>query len=112
MKRLFSRRFGPYLLGVGLLVLTTGLGELATKYASVDPHSVDMLYILSVAISAMYLGPGPSVILSFLSMLVFDLFFVLPLYSFAVSNQKDTVNLFILWLVCIVITVISPKNRT
>jgi two-component system, OmpR family, sensor histidine kinase KdpD len=112
LKRLFSGRFGAYTLDVGLLILTTVFGELLTKYASVDPSSIDMLYILSVAISASYLGFGPSMMLSILSTFAFDVFFVLPLYSLAVSNQQDTINLLILLVVCVVISALSPRIRT
>lgn len=109
MKRLFYGRFGAYALGVGLVIVTTGIGELITKNAIVDPTSIVMLYILSVVISAFYLGFGPSLMLSFLSVLAFDFFFVLPLYSFSVANQGDSINLLILLVVCIIISLLSPK---
>ena len=112
LKKLFSGRFGAYVLAVGLLVVTTVLGELATKYASVDPSSIDMLYILSVAISASYFGFGPSAMLSILSTFAFDVFFVPPIYSFTVSTPQDAINLLILLVVCVVISFLSPKIRT
>jgi two-component system sensor histidine kinase KdpD len=112
LKRLFAGRFGAYVLGVGLLIVTTGISELIARIAIVDPTNMDMLYILSVVISAIYLGFGPSLMLSILSVLTFDFLFLPPLFTFAVSNQREAINLLILLVVCVLISVLSTQIRT
>jgi len=111
LKKLFSGRFGAYVLAVGLLISATGIGELLTKTTFVDASSVEMLYILSVAIASFYLGFGPAMMLSVLSTLAFDFFFILPLATFAVAEQQDAMRLLILLVVCIAISFLSPRIR-
>jgi two-component system sensor histidine kinase KdpD len=111
LRRLFSGRFGAYVLALGLVIVTTGISELIARIAIVDPTNMDMLYILGIVISAAYLGFGPSLMLSFLSVLTFDFLFLPPLFTFAVSNQQEAINLLILFLVCIIISFLSPKIR-
>jgi two-component system, OmpR family, sensor histidine kinase KdpD len=47
-----------------------------------------MLYLLAVIISALYLGRGPSILASMLSVLAFDFFFTDPKLSFSVYDTQ------------------------
>jgi two-component system sensor histidine kinase KdpD len=96
-------------MGVGLVIVTTLVGELIKMAAIVDPANVDMLYILSVVISAIYLGFGVSMMISFLSVLAFDFFFLPPLYTFAVATSQEAINLLIMLVVCFVISLLSNR---
>lgn len=109
MRRLFSSRLWVYVIGVGLVIVTTLVGEGIKLIAIVDPTNMDMLYILSVVISAIYLGFGPSLMVSILSVNAFDFFFVPPIFTFAVANQQGTINLFILLVICVVISFLSNR---
>jgi len=109
LKSKYSSRFWIYALGVGLVIITTGVGELIKLAAIVDPTNMDIFYVLCVTISAIYLGFGVSLFVSFLSVLAFDFFFLPPLYTFAVANSQETINLFILLLVCFIISLLSNQ---
>ena len=109
MGKRFSSQFWVYAIGVGLVILTTLVGEGIKLIAAVDPTNMDMLYILSVVISAIYLGFGPSIMVTFLSVNAFDFFFIPPLYSFSVANQQDAINLLILLVICVVISLLSTR---
>lgn len=100
------------MLAVGLVVVTTGIGKLITNIPIVDPTSMDMLYILSVVVSSAYLGLGPSLMISVLGVLAFDFFFILPLYSLTISNEKEIITILILFVACIVISFLYPQTRT
>ena len=107
MKRLFSSRPWAYVLGVGLVVLTTLAAWAVAAIPFVDPTNTDKLYILSVAISAWYLGFGPSLMVSFLGVLAFDFLFVPPVSTLAISGQQETMNVVILLVVCIAVSWLS-----
>ena len=55
---------------------------------NVDVANIDMLFLLAVFISAIWLGRGPAVMLAFLSVALFDFFFVPPYLSFAVADTQ------------------------
>jgi two-component system sensor histidine kinase KdpD len=109
LKRHFSSRLWGYALGVGIVMITTLVGELIKMAAIVDPTNMDMLYVLGVVISNIYLGFGVSLMVSLLGVLAFDFFFLPPLYTFAVANQQETINLLILVVVSLVISLLSNR---
>ena len=108
MSRLSSGTWLSYLIGLGLVAATTAIGKLLQNVPVYDPISTSMLYILSVAISAAYLGLGQSLMVTFLSVLAFDFFFTVPMLTFAVASGQDQVTLLIMFVVALVISCLSP----
>ena len=109
MKSKYSSRFWIYALGVGLVIITTGVGELIKLAAIVDPTNMDIIYVLCVTISAVYLGIWVSLMVTLLSVLAFDFLFLPPLYTFAVANSQEAINLLILLVVCFIISLLSNQ---
>jgi len=64
------RPLGRYLISFGLVALSTLLG-LAVR-GSLEPTNLVMLYLVSVVISAIYLGRGPSLLAAITGVLAFD----------------------------------------
>ena len=83
-----QRRWRGYLLGLGLVVLSTLLGLVMRTHVS--PTSIIMIYLLSVVVSALYLGLGPSILVSIIGVIAFDLF-VFPPISHLVWNDAEYV---------------------
>lgn len=54
----------------------------------VDIANIDMLFLLAVFLSAVWLGRGPAVMAVLLSVALFDFFFVPPYLSFAVADAQ------------------------
>jgi two-component system sensor histidine kinase KdpD len=50
--------------------------------------NIDMLFLLTVFLIAIWLGRGPSVLAAFLSVALFDFFFIPPYLSFAVADAQ------------------------
>ena len=100
-----------YLIALGIVIGITLLGELIKNVPIFDPTSMDTLYILGVAVSALYLGMGPSLMLTFLSVLAYEFFFVPPVSTFTITAPQDITNVLILWVVCIIISCLSPRIR-
>jgi two-component system, OmpR family, sensor histidine kinase KdpD len=111
LKRQASDRWKAYLVGIGLVVGATILGELLKTIPYFNPTNMDMLYLLFLVISVFYLGLGPSIMVSVLSVLAFDFFFLLPLYTLATEDVQGTLNLLILFVVSIAIVQLSQWNR-
>lgn len=60
----------------------------APLYQVFDLANIVMLFLLAVLLVAVRFGRGPAVLASFLSVLIFDLFYVQPRFSFAVSDVQ------------------------
>jgi len=75
-----------YLLAVMVCVLTTIVCLPLLAYF--DPTNIVMIYLLAVVLIALRLGRGPGVMASFLSVALFDFFFVPPRFSFAVTDGQ------------------------
>lgn len=83
-------QWGRYLKSVilvGIVTLTNFL-----FFTRLEPTNLVMFFLAAVVISAIYLGRGPSILASLLSVLAFDFFFVHPQYSFAVSDTEYIVT--------------------
>ncbi len=75
-----------YAWGLGLVLAATGVGFLVFPFLS--PTNLVMIYLLAVVLAAFYLGRGPAVMTSILSVLAFDFFFVPPRFTMAVSDTE------------------------
>jgi two-component system sensor histidine kinase KdpD len=104
-----SRRWRRYLLGLVLVVLSTLLG-LAMR-AHVSPTSIIMIYILSVVVSALYLGLGPSILVSIIGVITFDLFVIPPYLSFSVERAEYVFTLIVLLIIGIVVSYLTAQVR-
>ena len=111
LKRKSYSHLWAYLIALAIVIGITLLGQLIKLSSLFDPISMDTLYILGVAVSALYLGIGPSIMLTFLSVLTYDFFFVPPVSTFTIAAPHDVINVLILWVVCIIISSLSPRIR-
>src|SRR5688572_3506387 len=86
-----------YAVTVLLVALATGLGVLArTHFAAPD---FLMLYLLGIVVAATRFGRGPALVGSALSVLAYNFFFVTPIYTFAVSDERHLVTFATLFIV-------------
>jgi two-component system sensor histidine kinase KdpD len=87
-----AREFGPhrpldrYALGLLLVAIATALGFLFHGF--IAPTNLVMIYLLAVVVAAIRLGRGPSILVSVLSVLSFDFFFVPPYLTLAVTDTE------------------------
>jgi two-component system sensor histidine kinase KdpD len=83
-------RNSRFLLAAALCALTT-LGTLPLR-DFLNAANIVMLFLLTVFVVAVWLGRGPSILATFLSVALFDFFFVLPHLSFAVADAQYVVT--------------------
>ncbi len=98
-----------YLWSIFLVAMVTGLGFLIG--GRIESTNLVMLYLLIVVIAAVYLGRGPAVLASILGVLAFDFFFVLPYFTFAVSDTQYVITFVALFLVGMVISQLTARAR-
>ncbi len=77
----------------------------------VSPVNLVMLYLVIVVVSAIYLGRGPSILASVLSVLAFDFCFVEPKLTFVVSDAEYLLTFTGLFLVGLVISTLATRAR-
>lgn len=91
-----------YLWAVAATALCTSIAWL--MYDHFDQANLIMVYLLGVVVVAARYGRGPSVLSSFLSVVLFDFCFVPPQFSFAVSDSQYLVTFAVMLLVALVIS--------
>jgi two-component system sensor histidine kinase KdpD len=75
-----------YAWAVVLVAATTGVAKAVRAVYPVP--DLEMLYLVAVMLAALRFGRGPSLLAAGLSVAAYDFFFVLPYYTFAVSDWR------------------------
>ncbi len=91
------------------ILIVTVIGEILRPYF--DLINIVLLYLLPVLISAVRWGRGPSFFSSVLGVLTFNLFFVPPIFTFAVGSVQHIFVLVIFFLVALVTSTMATKLR-
>lgn len=91
-----------YEVGLLFFVLATALSFLMFPYFAL-PNLI-MVYLLGVMVTAIYCGRGPAILISLLSVLAFDFFFVPPRFTFAVEENHYILTFGVMFLVALVIS--------
>jgi two-component system sensor histidine kinase KdpD len=99
----------PYIISIGLVIITTLLGELVKK--SLEPANLVMLYLLAVVIVAIRWGQGPAIITSILGVFSFDFFLVPPYLTLSVDRVQYVFTFVGLLIVGLVISTLASKMR-
>jgi two-component system sensor histidine kinase KdpD len=99
----------PYAWTVAICVLT------ALVTMPMMPHldlaNIVMLFLLAEVLIAVRFGRGPAVLAAFLSVAVFDFFFVSPRFSFAVSDVQYLVTFSVLLVVGLIVGQLTSGLR-
>jgi two-component system, OmpR family, sensor histidine kinase KdpD len=97
----FSQKLPAYALAVVLVAVVTVFMWLARDLLTLANFS--LLYLFVVLLIAMRQGIGPSFLATILSFLAFNFFLVQPLYTFAIADPREVIDL-IIFLVLAVLT--------
>ncbi|MBF8178734.1 two-component system sensor histidine kinase KdpD [Herminiimonas contaminans] len=99
----------PYVWTVAICILT------ALVTTPMMPHldlaNIVMLFLLAEVLIAVRFGRGPAVLAAFLSVAVFDFFFVSPRFSFAVSDVQYLVTFSVLLVVGLIVGQLTSGLR-
>ena len=103
------RPWRRYLWGLILVAAATGLNAIIDPFIS--PTNLVVIYLLAVLLAAIYLGRGPAILTSILSVAVFDFFFVPPRMTMAVSDTEYLLTFLGLMVVGLVISQLTTQVR-
>ncbi len=98
-----------YLAGAGFVAVATLLVQLVHQLFS--PLNVTVVYLLCVAMTAVFWGLGPSFLASALAILAFDFFFVPPFLNLNLANSEYWFTFLSLLLVSILISYPTSRVR-
>jgi two-component system sensor histidine kinase KdpD len=76
-----------------------------------DLSNLIMVYLVGVVVVAARFARGPAIVASLLSVAAFDIFFVPPYYTFAVSDAQYLVTFAVMLAVAIVISTLTVRLR-
>jgi two-component system, OmpR family, sensor histidine kinase KdpD len=103
------RPWRRYILGIALVVGATGVCALVAPFIS--PTNLVVIYLLSTVVAAIFLGRGPAILTSILSVAAFDYFFVPPHLTLAVSDTEYLLTFLGLLAVSLVISYLTAQVR-
>jgi two-component system sensor histidine kinase KdpD len=99
--------FRRYLSSLGIVAIITLVNWIL--HYSLAPTVIITFYLIGVVISAVYFGPGPSIMVSIISVLAFEYFFNPARHSFA--DIQYTLTLFALIAVGIIISYFTSRLK-
>jgi two-component system, OmpR family, sensor histidine kinase KdpD len=106
--RPWSRYLGSILFVLAAMAISA---ILSYEKFDISPTNLVMVYLLAVVLSAVYFGRGPAILASFLSVIVFDFFFVPPYMTLAVSDTEYLLTFAGLLTVGWVISYLTARAR-
>jgi two-component system sensor histidine kinase KdpD len=98
-----------YAAAVALVVGTTAVG--AAARAVLDVPDVEMLYVLVVLASAVFLGRGPSIASAAVGVLAYDFFFVPPTYTLNVADPRYLFTFAMMFGIGLVVSSLADRAR-
>ncbi len=93
-----------------LLVALTTLLALPLRM-TIEPTNIAMVYFVAVIVAAVRLGRAPAIFASLLSVVAFDLVFILPYYTFVVADTQYLLTFGALLAVGIVVSTLAAQAR-
>ena len=108
-RRRLATDWRAYGLAVAVVAAATGVAWLLFPFS--DRSNLVMVYLLGIIAVAMRTGRGPSLLASFLSVAAFDVFFVPPYLTFAVSDVRHLLTFVVMLVVGFVISGLTVRTR-
>ncbi len=103
------RQLRPYLWALVIVAACTVLASLMFPYFA--PANVVMVFLVGIVIVAVRFGRGPSILVSIISVIAFDLFFVPPHLTFGVNDTQYVVTFAVLLLVGLTISSMTVQIK-
>jgi two-component system sensor histidine kinase KdpD len=107
--RFISLNRPGYLWGSGLVIVSTILGLFL--FDLLAPTTIVMLYLLCVVVAAIFWRVGPAILVSLLSVLFYNFFFIPPRFTFIVPDWQSFLILIVLLIVGIIVSYLASNVR-
>jgi two-component system sensor histidine kinase KdpD len=103
-------RLGPYLHSVVMVAVALGIAELIDQVISVP--NLSLVFLAAVLLSAISHGLGPSLLTSALAVLVYNFFFLPPIYTFTIVDPANVVALIAFLIVAVLVSNLAAHTRS
>jgi two-component system, OmpR family, sensor histidine kinase KdpD len=97
--------------GTGFLFLILATVLCFSMYPYFQPSNLIMVYLLGVMLTAIGCRRGPAILVSLLSVLAFDFFFVPPRFTLTVEDAQYIFTFIVMFLVALVISHLATRWR-
>lgn len=98
-----------YVLSAGAVCLTGVAAKILESFLALP--NLSMVFLTAVLFSAVTWGLGPSILASILSLLVYNFFFVAPVYTFTVAHPQDILALITFLIVAALTSNLAARVR-
>ncbi|KYP16299.1 ATP-binding protein [Flavihumibacter sp. CACIAM 22H1] len=98
-----------YLYSIGAVLLVAGGSFLFAEW--IDYHIVAFLLLVTVSLAAVSFDIKPVLIAAVLSAVIWDLFFIPPRFSYAVTNPEDLALLLMYFVIVLINSVLTYRIR-
>ena len=102
-------KLNEYLVGLAFVVLA-GLAAKALQYLF-ELSDPALVFLTGVLFTAVFSGLGPSIMAAVASLLVYDFFFVQPVYTFTVTKPQDVLSLLVFLVVAVLTSNLMTRIR-
>ncbi len=102
-------RLSGYVWGIVLVLIAGFVAKLLQMTLALTDYA--LVFLTGVFLTAVAAGLGPSILASFLSLLVYDFFFVEPLYKFTVTKPQDVLSLLVFLVVAVLTSHLTARIR-
>ena len=103
----------PYLISAGIVAATGLLAAMSRMLHLADTEAnTVMLFLAAVAYLAYRFGRGPATLASVLSVMIFDVFFVLPYYTFNVADVRYVVTFVVMLAIGLAISALTSRLKS
>ena len=75
-------------------------------------QSVALILLFVISVLPLYFGPGPVLVASFISPLIWNFFFVPPHFTFVISKTEDALLFVLFYIIAIVSSILTSKIRS
>jgi two-component system sensor histidine kinase KdpD len=99
----------PFIYATAAVAAALGIGELLTKLTPIP--NLSMVFLMAVLMTAVSFGIWPAIYASGLSFLVYNFFFIEPIYTFTVAEPYELLALVIFLVVAVVTSALAGRVR-
>ena len=98
-----------FLYAAAAVAMALAIGEVLTTLTPIP--NLSMVFLLAVLVTAMSFGMWPAIFASVLSFLVYNFFFIPPLYTFTVAEPYELLALVIFLVVAVISSALAGRVR-
>jgi two-component system, OmpR family, sensor histidine kinase KdpD len=99
----------PFVYATTAVAAALGVGELLTKLTPIP--NLSMVFLMAVLLIAVQFGIWPAIYASVLSFLVYNFFFIEPIYTFTIAEPYELLALVIFLVVAVVTSALAGHVR-